>query len=51
MNNRFNHELRVKVCKEDLEKIRKRAISCGFNLSDYVRYVLLRTSIKVTIQE
>jgi len=51
MNNRLNHEIRVKICKEDLEKVQKRATSCGMNLSDYVRYVLLRTSIKVTIQE
>ncbi len=42
-----NHDVRVKLSKEERELLTKRAERIGLNLSTYLRYIALNTSVKV----
>lgn len=44
-----NHEIRVRLSAEELDKIKKKAESCGMNISSYLRFLGLR--IKQEIEE
>ena len=46
-----NHEIRVGVSKEELEKIRKKAETASMNNSSFLRYLGLNCKVKVTIEE
>lgn len=46
-----NHEIRVKLSNDELERIKRKAEAVGMKLSTYLRYLGLNTQIKVTIGE
>ena len=46
-----NHEIRVKLNVEELEKIKRKAKASGMSMSGYLRYLGLNTTIKVIIEE
>jgi len=46
-----NHEVRVSVSKEELEKIQKKAKAVGMNQTSFLRYLGLNCKVKVIIEE
>ena len=45
-----NHEIRVGVSKEELEKIKEKAETASMNTSSFLRYLGLNCSVSVKIE-
>jgi len=46
-----NHEIRIKVNREEQEKIRKKAAQLGMNPSTFLRLLALKSSITIETEE
>jgi len=46
-----NHEIRVKLSKEEYEKVKKKCSLAGMPMSSYLRYLALKSTIRVTLEE
>ncbi len=44
-----NHELRIRITSEQLQKIKNKAELLGMSVSDFVRFVCLQSKIDVEI--
>lgn len=46
-----NHELRVKLSKEELEMIKKKSDRLGMKPSPFLRFLGLKSTISVSLEE
>jgi len=44
------HDIRFKVSKEEYDKIKKKCDQSGLTISAFMRYLALKSTIKVTIE-
>jgi predicted DNA binding CopG/RHH family protein len=42
-----NHEIRIKLSQEDLERIENKAEACSLSVSAYVRMVALKSQVEI----
>jgi predicted DNA binding CopG/RHH family protein len=42
-----NHEIRIKICKDELDSIQKKAKACGLSVSAYMRMVCLKSQVSI----
>ncbi len=46
-----NHDIKVKLSKEEFNTIRKKAEEADMSMSALARYLLLKSKIKVSVEE
>ena len=50
MMTKKTHDIRFKVSKEEFDKIKMKCKQSGLTISAFMRYLALRSTIKVTIE-